>query len=183
MHNRRDKNGLTEEEYLASYKPGNYPRPSLTADLVIVARSGNGLKLLLIERGGHPYLGCRALPGGFAEPGETIEETAARELEEETGLTGIPLQPVGLFSKPGRDPRGWTVSQVFTALLDRLPEAKAGDDAASLDWWDVSKVGDGAVLLTRNGEQLSTRAAGLAFDHGEMIERALRLLDNSGFTA
>ena len=82
----KDKNGLTEEQFLASYKPGNYERPSVAADMVIFtvtdAEEENyrklaekELRILLIRRGGHPYLGCWALPGGFCRPGESIQET------------------------------------------------------------------------------------------------------------
>ena len=66
----RDKNGLTEEEYLKTYKPGDWPRPSVTADIAVFRETERGMELLLIRRGGHPYLGRWALPGGFSEPGE-----------------------------------------------------------------------------------------------------------------
>ena len=85
----RDKNGLTEQEFLASYHAGDFPRPSVTADIMIFSRDERGLKVLLVRRGGHPCLGQWALPGGFVEPNETIGHAAARELEEETGLTGL----------------------------------------------------------------------------------------------
>ena len=103
----RDKNGLTEEEFLAGYSPKNYPRPSLTVDNCIFRVCPNdALKLLLVRRGGHPFLGCWALPGGFVSPGETALEASQRELLEETGITGLALEPVGLYSAPNRDPRG-----------------------------------------------------------------------------
>jgi ADP-ribose pyrophosphatase YjhB (NUDIX family) len=88
MNELRDKKGLTEAEAIAAYRKKNYPKPALTADICIFAKVGEGWKLLLIRRGGHPYLGCWALPGGFADQGETNESTAARELQEETCLTG-----------------------------------------------------------------------------------------------
>ncbi len=86
----RDKNGLTEREYLAQYRADKYPRPSVTVDVCIFSRAADGaLRTLLIRRGGHPFLGWWALPGGFAQPGERVEEAAARELEEETNLSGL----------------------------------------------------------------------------------------------
>ena len=103
----RDKNGLTEEEFLAAYRPKDYPRPSLTADIAVFSQEAGALQVLLVRRGGHPFLGKWALPGGFAQPGEAVTQTARRELEEETGLKGLRLTPVGLFSQPGRDPRMW----------------------------------------------------------------------------
>ena len=175
----KDKNGLTEAEFLASYRQGDYPRPSLTADLVIFVKNGEGVRLLMIRRGGHPYLGCWAVPGGFAEPGESIEETAARELEEETCLRGLPLVPVGLFSKPGRDPRGWVVSQAFVSVLSEAPAAVAADDAAEVRWFSVEKTPAGALRL-QGGDAVFTLPAAEddtarpAFDHGDVILKAAK---------
>lgn len=166
----RDKRGLTEAEAIELFRSQNYPKPSLTADVAVFARSGGRCRLLLIRRGGHPYLGCWALPGGFADEGETIERTAARELEEETGLTGLPLTLVGVYSEPGRDPRGWTVSAAYAVCVDgdRL-NAVAGDDAAETRWFDMA-VSDGRALpALGDGE-------GLAFDHAKIIQDAAAAL-------
>ena len=115
----RDKNGLTEREYLAQYRADKYPRPAVTVDVCNFSRAADGaLRTLLIRRGGHPFLGWWALPGGFAQPGERVEEAAARELEEETNLCGLTLCPVGVFSAAGRDPRGWTLSCAYAALIE-----------------------------------------------------------------
>ena len=163
----RDKNGLTEEEFLAAYKQKNYPKPSLTADIAVFRKDDDGAcELLLIRRGGHPYLGCWALPGGFADRGETIERTAARELEEETGITGLELSLVGIYSAPGRDPRGWTVSAAYATVLDEgMIPATAGDDAAEARWMEV-----------RDGKPLLPEGERLAFDHAEIIADAWRTL-------
>jgi len=146
----RDKNGLTEEEFLAAYSPKDYPRPSLTADNCIFRVGPDGtLKLLLIRRGGHPFLGCWALPGGFVSPGETALEASRRELLEETGVEGLALEPVGLYSTPGRDPRGWTISQAHIAVDSHGVTAHAGDDAAAAAWFDVASTEkDGHAALT-----------------------------------
>ena len=128
----RDKKGLTEQEFLAAYAKKNYPRPALTADLVVF--SLNMDRVLLVKRGGHPFLGCWAFPGGFANADESVEQTALRELQEETGistLTEDDIYEIGLFSTPGRDPRGWVVSNVYAARIDPAKViVKAGDDAA-----------------------------------------------------
>ena len=166
----RDKRGLTESEAIAAYRKKNYPKPALTADICIFAREGAGWKLLLIRRGGHPYLGCWALPGGFADQGETIEATAARELQEETGLTGLQLRLVGIYSAPGRDPRGWTVAAAYGTRVEGQWSAVAADDAAEAGWFDVSLPEDGpAAAMLPEGQRL-------AFDHARIIADAAALL-------
>lgn len=135
MEKLRDKNGLTEEEFLARYDASVFERPSVTVDVAAFRWFGGDLYLLLIKRGGHPFLGMRALPGGFVEPDETVELAAARELKEETSLSGISLLPIGVFSEPGRDPRTRIITVAYLSLIeDKLPVIEAGDDAASADW-------------------------------------------------
>lgn len=154
---RRDSNGLTEEEFLRQYKAGDYPRPSLTVDMVIFDQDRDGLKVLLIRRKNHPWIGCRALPGGFVEPGESAEEAAARELEEETHLKNMRFAPCGFYSTPGRDPRTWIVSRGFFALHDGTQEAYGGDDAADADWFlirDESSDSHFCLSLCHEGEEL-----------------------------
>ena len=166
MSELRDKRGLTEAEAIARYRAKNYPKPALTADVAVFAKCDGKIRLLLIRRGGHPCLGCWALPGGFAEEGETIERTAARELEEETGIRDLSLSLVGIYSAPGRDPRGWTVSAAYAVLLDDgMIDASAGADAAEARWFDVV---DGVPALPA-GE-------GLAFDHDQIIADAWKII-------
>ena len=166
MSELRDKRGLTEAEAIERYRAKNYPKPALTADIAVFAKGEGCMKLLLIRRGGHPYLGCWALPGGFADQGETIEQTAARELEEETGLKNLNLSLVGIYSTPGRDPRGWTVSVAYTVLLnDGLINATAGDDAANARWVGVV-----------NGKPILPDGDRLAFDHAEIIMDAWKMV-------
>ena len=198
----RDKNGLTDEEFLAAYSPKDYPRPSLTADNCIFRVGPDGtLKLLLIRRGGHPFLGCWALPGGFVSPGETALEASRRELLEETGVEGLALEPVGLYSTPGRDPRGWTISQAHIAVDSHGVTAHAGDDAAAAAWFDVAsteKDGRTQLSLTSGDTTLTSsfavepgavtgtprsrdvRGDGLAFDHAQIIADAWLLLGYAG---
>ena len=119
-----------EKEFLKSYDMSEFNRPSLTADIAVFAilqgeesneyRKDPEQKLgvLLIKRGGFPYKDYWALPGGFAQQGEELRDTALRELREETSVDSAFIEPFGLFSTPERDPRGWIVSQGYLALVD-----------------------------------------------------------------
>ena len=170
MQELRDKNGLTEAEYLRTYDSDKYKKPSLTADICIIT-DGPEKKILLIRRGNHPCLGKWALPGGFSEAGERIEETAARELEEETGIKMDPkeLTLVGVYSKPGRDPRGWTVSAAYLAQVDpEKVKPVAADDAADAKWFLIS---DGQRLIC---DELALELSDLAFDHEDIVGDAIK---------
>ncbi len=146
----RDKQGLTEEEFLAAYQPGDYVRPSVATDMVIFTiteqeeknyrkLSEKNLSVLLIERGIHPYLNCWALPGGFICPNETAEQAARRELQEETGLSHVYMEQLYTFTDPKRDPRTWVMSCSYMALIDcRKVRLQAGDDAANVQWFHAS---------------------------------------------
>ena len=85
----------TLEEFLAAYNPNKYRKPGVTADCVVFCRDS----VLMVRRGNHPFIGELAFPGGFAEAGEPTENTAARELKEETGAEGIPLPIFAKLSK------------------------------------------------------------------------------------
>lgn len=145
-----DRDGLTEREFLERYREGDYERPSVATDMVIFTVTDaevdsyrklpeKELRILLIRRGGHPFLGKWALPGGFVQPMETTEQAAARELREETGVDDVYLEQLYTFSDVGRDPRTWVMSCSYMALInsDQL-ELKAGDDADDAAWFKVS---------------------------------------------
>ncbi len=122
----------------------------LTADVVL---TDAGDRVLLVRRGGEPYKGCWALPGGFMEMDETIERCAQRELEEETGISvGLgALHLIGIYSAPGRDPRGRTVTAAYSAKAPQEVVPKAGDDAADTRWWPLAALPP------------------LAFDHADIL--------------
>jgi len=120
-------------------------------------RESDGLEVLLVRRGNPPFRGMHALPGGFVDYGEAVDEAVVREVREETGLITRVRHLVGVYSDPSRDPRGHTVSPVY--LLETVGgELVAGDDAAEAAFFPV--------------EQLPE----LAFDHGDIIRDALRCL-------
>ena len=185
---------MTEEEFLRQYNPDKYPKPALTADMVVLRKMPDGsLRILLIRRGGHPYLGRWALPGGFANKNEAAEQTAVRELEEETGLRGLRIRLVGFYSAPGRDPRGWTVSAAYGAMIpeERAEEVRAGDDADQAAWFSVSMdketgnlrftlpdAEDGMMAAGQNPAKLvpDDRGCILAFDHDQIVRDALQVL-------
>ena len=107
----------------------DYPRPAVTTDAVVV-RLHPAPHVLLIQRKSEPFKGGWALPGGFLDEHEDLDACVRRELAEETGLTGVELHPLANFSRPGRDPRGWTVSAAYVGLAPDGADAQAGDDAA-----------------------------------------------------
>jgi ADP-ribose pyrophosphatase YjhB (NUDIX family) len=175
MQEIRDANGLTEAEFLQQYDENRYPKPSLTADVVIFRTHEDSslCDILLIRRKNHPCIGQLALPGGFAERGETIETTAARELEEETGVTGLKMKLVGIYSRPGRDPRGWTVSAAYTATVKEGEiRPVAGDDAREVCWASVQEQ-YGQAIVCIDGKCVNDE---LAFDHYEIISDAYRCI-------
>ncbi|WP_145415021.1 NrtR DNA-binding winged helix domain-containing protein [Paenibacillus xylanexedens] len=146
-----DPVNISEEEFLKTYDAGDYERPSVTVDmLVFTIRSGEQenyrklaepeLGLLLIRRGGHPYLGQWALPGGFVSMDESLEDAARRELQTETGLDDIYLEQLYTWGDVGRDPRTRVISCSYMALVDSSElELQAGDDASDASWFRVEQ--------------------------------------------
>ena len=137
MNELRDKKGLTEVEFLAAYDPSKWERPSVTVDMFCYCRENRSL--LMVKRGGHPFIGKWALPGGFLEPDETAEQAVRRELAEETGVNADAIIQLRAFSDPHRDPRTRIVTVAYIAVLDRLPDARAGDDAADAKWFALER--------------------------------------------
>lgn len=149
----------TEEEFLKHYDLKKYPAQALTADLCIFTIIKGELSILLILRGGHPEKGKWALPGGFVNVDESVDQTAARELKEETGLAfedGY-LEQLKTYAYPGRDPRGYVTSVAYVTLAPKISVPKAGDDAAEAQFFPVKELNS----LT------------LAFDHANIIEDGL----------
>lgn len=186
MRELRDKDGLTEAQYLSQYKPGDFVRPSVAADMVIFTvndhKEDNYRKLpqkqlcvLLIQRGVHPYLGTWALPGGFVRPTETTEEAARRELEEETGLNQVYLEQLYTFSEPGRDPRTWVMSCSYIALIDSSEVSlKAGDDADNALWFQLSfQLTEEHIEYGGEAGAVRTQHYNLELRHGDMVLRSV----------
>lgn len=122
--------------------------PALAADCVLYDREG---RVLLIRRANEPFKGAYALPGGFVDIGETVEEACRREVSEEVGIAIGALRLIGVYSDPNRDPRGHTVSIAFLARVPDGTAPHAGDDAAAVEWvadWRKEKIAfDHAQIL------------------------------------
>ena len=207
-----------ETVFLSAYRIEDYDRPSVATDVVAMTLRGakttnyraperRCLSMLLIQRGEHPYMNRWALPGGFLRRNETVEHCAQRELFEEAGLSTRALLPIGCFSKAGRDPRGWIISNAFLSIVSKEENALiAGDDAVGARWFDLDHTLDGDRLhLTLRSDDVAIRhtlrivrsdfgqvrfevepssddAPALAFDHAEIIAAALaRLSSDLGF--
>ena len=127
---------------------------AITVDAVIFTKHKQQQHILLIKRKNEPYKGHWALPGGFLEQDETLQNGAIRELEEETGLGLKKLVRLGVFDEPDHDPRGRTISVAFTGQLSGLKKIKGADDAAKAEWVSVDTILE------------------LAFDHRKIIEEA-----------
>jgi 8-oxo-dGTP diphosphatase len=140
-----------------------YPRPSLTVDIALVTREAMP-RVLLIRRSADPFKGKWALPGGFVDENERLADAARRELKEETGVDQADLEQLHTFGDPGRDPRGWTVSVAYLALVTpNQLKPVAGDDAAAVGWFPLDKLPplafDHADIVARVRHRLADRAA------------------------
>ena len=181
-----------EEEFLKNYDPAKYRNPGVAADTALFAVDEDGLSILLIKRGGYPYKGRWALPGGFVNIDEDVFDSAVRELEEETGLVSPYIEQVFVWGRPDRDPRDRVITVSFAGLADRSQvNARAGDDAAEAEWFRLSdymsEEKDGMTVIRymlTGSETLSPavtypigqmqkiaplQSGGLAFDHAESI--------------
>lgn len=134
---------------------------SVTVDLVIFTIRDDQLQVLLVERGKPPFLGHRALPGGYLRGDETLDEAARRELEEETGVDGarLHLEQLRTYSEPDRDPRGRVITTAYLALGANLRAPLAGTDARDAYWVPIQ-----AAVQGSNG---------LAFDHSSILRDGL----------
>jgi 8-oxo-dGTP diphosphatase len=133
----------------------SHPHPAVTTDVVLFTLRGDVLALLLIRRGREPFAGRWALPGGFVDIDEDLADAAARELAEETGVTGVALEQFQTFGAPGRAPRERVISVAHWALAPAgTLRPAAGDDAAETRWFPVAGL------------------PALAFDHVEVIAAA-----------
>lgn len=139
----KNEKGQTLEEFLKEYDPYQYKNPCATTDMVLFSYAGekpdtDALKVLLVCRKNHPSIGYWALPGGFVELYENLEDTARRELEEETGVKGLPVEQFACYGDYQRDPRARVITTAYFSLVnEKEVRVKAGDDAADAAWFTV----------------------------------------------
>ena len=134
-----------------------YEHMAVTTDCVIFTYEDRKLKVLLVKRGGEPYKGQWALPGGFLKNDETAREGAIRELQEETGLVASAIGELGVFSDVDRDPRERVITIAWYALV-RPADVIGGDDADEAAWFSIDDL------------------PSLAFDHHKILDAAMERL-------
>ncbi|MBO5197170.1 MAG: NUDIX hydrolase [Lachnospiraceae bacterium] len=199
--NGRNPRGDNLEEFLEKYNHGDYETPAVTADNLIFRMKQEGkpvpgnLELLMIRRKNHPCIHWWALPGGFVEIREDALDAAARELWEETCLTGIPLEQLSCAGEADRDPRWRIVTIAFLALVEPgLSGVQASDDAADAAWMDVSyetvseNVENGRrytryrITLTNEEKAASVNSVVEVSENisGYIKGRKVRVVDNNG---
>jgi 8-oxo-dGTP diphosphatase len=131
---------------------GRHRNPIPTVDVIIEQNS----RILMIRRKNDPYKGCLALPGGFVDEGERIEDAARREANEETSLNVHLVDILGVYSDPQRDPRGHLISTVFVGIVptnNLSVEASAQDDALEVEWINLEAI----------------NKSNIAFDHKKIL--------------
>jgi 8-oxo-dGTP diphosphatase len=138
----------------------DWPRPMVAADAAVFGFFEGKVKLLLVNRKNEPFKGKWALPGGFVNIDEEVEDAVARELQEETGLVGVRLEQMHTFGKCGRDPRGRQITVVFMGIAaNRQHKTRAGDDAGQAQWFNIEEL-----------------PKDMAFDHDEVAKFAIARL-------
>jgi len=140
----------------------DYPRPSVTVDVVAFTFAENDLRVLLVQRAGEPFRGMWALPGGFVRMNEDLSDAAHRELVEETGVADLYLEQLYTFGEVDRDPRTRVITVAYFSLIGAdhasTLQLEAGTDAGDARWWSVYDHPE------------------LAFDHGRILDYALQRL-------
>lgn len=148
------------EENAATYNASRYERPSVTVDVVIFTLLNGELHVLLVLRRRWPYEGYWAIPGGFINMDESLDQAARRELEEETGVQDVYLEQLYTFGEPQRDPRTRVISVAYIAIVPADDhELHVSDESSDVRWFPVR-----------------TRPAQLAFDHDLILNYALSRL-------
>ena len=160
----------TEAEFLRHYNIHDYDVPLASVDLAIFTLVEGELQVLLVERGDHPQKGRWALPGGFIDirKDKSLEATAIRKLQEKTGVIAPYVEQVCTVGAPDRDPRGWSLTVLYMALIGHAPTLSHVEQVKDARWWPWAEA----------------RKLNLAFDHRQLLEAAReRLKRKTAYTA
>ncbi|AXI04153.1 ADPR responsive transcriptional repressor NtrR [Aquirhabdus parva] len=162
---------MSEKEFLQNYNARDYDAPLMSVDMAIFSVLAGRLQVLLIQRANFPRKGEWALPGGFINlvSDQTLLATAHRKLFEKTGIASPYLEQVATIGNATRDPRGWSVTALYFALIDfKAFQQQESQLLEHCEWIDVEKA----------------RVMPLAFDHHELLEAAIeRLINKTRYTA
>lgn len=152
---------MTESDFLNNYNPKDFDAPLCTVDMAIFAVEDGELKVLLVRRSEHPHKNRWALPGGFCDlvKDANIDETAHRKLVEKTGIESPYLEQVESIGNSERDPRGWSITLLYFALID-FGKLKQGREKDETQWLSINKA------LSHD----------LAFDHNLLLRKAINRL-------
>lgn len=165
----------SEEEFLKSYRPENYERLSVTADILVFTLSERGeLSLLLIERDNYPFKERWALPGGFVHIDESLDSAARRKLFEETGLEKIYMEQLATFGEVGRDPRMRVISVAYLGLAPKGSlYGQESDDTNKTCLFQIKERADGSFVFLNEDRVIMFSESELAFDHAKIIHEGL----------
>ncbi|HEY8909520.1 MAG TPA: NUDIX domain-containing protein, partial [Desulfosporosinus sp.] len=180
--------GLTEEAFLKTYDVSQFERPSVTVDMLIFSVVNEeeknyrklpekALKILLIKRGQHPFLGQWALPGGFVGIQESLDDAAYKKLKSKTNVNDVYLEQLYTWGGVDRDPRTRVISTSYLSLVDSSTlNVQAGDDASEAKWFSVSdEVLEEKITKTEKG-QIVERIVELNFINGdELLRTSLKI--------
>lgn len=200
--------GLTEAEFLKKYNANKYEKPSVTVDMLIFSVVNEeeenyrklpekALKLLMVKRGNHPYLGQWALPGGFVNVTESLEDAALRELKSETNVDNIYMEQLYTWGDVNRDPRTRVISCSYMALADSTKlNIVAGDDADDAKWFNIKyNLTEDKKTITETGyiseklyflklwngeENLAAVVKAVDTAEGKVIKKTREVVDSKG---
>lgn len=159
----------SESQYLAEYDVHRYETPLTTVDIVIFTIKDSRLCVLLVKRSQHPFQGMWALPGGFIDihHDQTLVETAKRKLLEKTGVATPYLEQLESYGSAGRDPRGWSVTVVYLALLPwETIASNQSSPTEEVQWLPIDE---------------REQCQNLAFDHAHILDASVRRLQGRVF--
>lgn len=160
------KNDRLEKIFLERYDPNQFDRPNVSVDIIIFTIISDQLQVLTIKRAEHPFKDCWSLVGGYVDThyDKTLEDTAKRKLKEKTGVDAPYLEQFATIGNASRDPRGWSVTTLYFALMPAAHiQLNTGLGATEIKWTPI-----------KNGRIKDK----LAFDHAELLLRCAERLQN-----